>query len=49
MWTFVLRKFFDPKMTFTNVKFQVVTCLSFIVTQVTGMPALHVHKSHMLL
>ena len=49
MWTFVLRKLFDPKMTLTNVKFQVVTCLSLIVTQVTGMPALHVRESHMLL
>ena len=49
MWTFVLRKLFDPKMTLTNVKFQVVTCLSLVVTQVTSMPALHVNKSHMRL
>ena len=46
MGTLLFWKGLDPKMTFADMKFQVVSSLCFIAAQVTSKPAFPMHEAN---
>ena len=44
--TLLLLKLLHTKMTFANMQFQVIVCLSFVTTKMASMFPLHVHRFH---